>query len=154
MHIRIQLFTSMWIRIQLFITSRWCLSATTSIQILHASIVSLHASILSFYGPSRLYFEPWSSWILPLIRIRIQLHSYADPDPLPKTMRIADIDLFARELSLHSVHFFMFISLHISIKQRRIEMKRSDSLIHTASLASSGFRVHWPEMDLWWWPPA
>ncbi len=117
--------------------------------------------------PPRLHFElprPFTAlfWASKLLNFAFNadpdpaFHSYADPDPLSKTMRIRwyRLYLFARELSQHSVHFFIFISLPSSIKQRRIEMNRNDSLIHTASLTSSGFRVHWPEMDLWWWPPA
>ncbi len=66
--IRIHIFTSVRIRIQLLICD-------TSIQTLQGSILSVHIYIVSLFGHPRLHIEP------------IKFHS-ADPDPAFTLMRI------------------------------------------------------------------
>ncbi len=74
MRIRILLFTSMRIRIQLLIN--WCESATTGHQTHHGSM-SLHAYILSVNGP------PWPHF-WPVKLLNFDFPTYLDPDPAHK----------------------------------------------------------------------
>ncbi len=103
----IQLFTSMQIRIQIFVSMRirfrilllievMRICDHTCLQNLQGSIFRLHASTVSFHGPPKLHFENLKFLSFDFNAEpdpNIAFHSYADPDPVSKKMRIdADSD--------------------------------------------------------------